>query len=169
MFTAHHVSHVRCHMSRVMCQVSRVRCHVSHFFLFLLFFLFFFLKSGWTSQWMVCYQRGLPRLVYLFLPKPDDDFSWMPFTSKLLKLIFFFDEEIVPEKKFLGKSWIQKIQALTVNVQFLCLKINKDWGKMSTENNLNIPDFCVGFKNKVTQRGKPIYEINTNVYLTDPV
>ena len=29
------------------------------------FFLFFFGQSGWASRWGICYQRGLPRLVFL--------------------------------------------------------------------------------------------------------
>ena len=32
-----------------------VTCHMS---------IFFFLESGWVSRWRVCYQRGLPRLVF---------------------------------------------------------------------------------------------------------
>ena len=47
MFTPLHVSHVRCHM-------SRVRCHVRW-------------QSCGTIWWRVCYQRGLPRLVYIQL------------------------------------------------------------------------------------------------------
>ena len=52
-------------MSRVMCHVSRVTCHMSKKKLH-----FFFLRkkngqSGGASRWRVCYQRGLPRLVYL--------------------------------------------------------------------------------------------------------
>ena len=39
------------------------------------FFLFFFQKqigkSGGASRWMVCYQRGLPRLVFLTLDWAD--------------------------------------------------------------------------------------------------
>ena len=41
-----------------MCHVSRVSCHIS-------FFSSFFLQSGEASWWRVCYQRGLPRLVFL--------------------------------------------------------------------------------------------------------
>ena len=57
MFTLHHVSHVKCQVSGVgvRCHVSDVRCH---------FFLSFFGQSGGTSRWRVCYQRGLPRLVF---------------------------------------------------------------------------------------------------------
>ena len=44
MFTPHHVSHVTCHMSGVTLHVS--------------------LQRGGASWWRVCYQRGLPRLVY---------------------------------------------------------------------------------------------------------
>ena len=43
MFTPHHVSHVTCHI---------------HLF-------FSFLQAGEASQWRVCYQRGLPRLVFI--------------------------------------------------------------------------------------------------------
>ena len=44
-----HVSHVMCHMSHVTCNI-------------------FFGQKGGASQWRVCYQWGLPRLV---LPMPD--------------------------------------------------------------------------------------------------
>ena len=47
-------------MSSVRCQVSRVMCQVSH----VIFFFFFFGQSGGASRWRVCYQGGLPRLVY---------------------------------------------------------------------------------------------------------
>ena len=52
---------VICHVSHVTCHISRVMCHVSHVT------FFFFLFSGQFSEayrWRVCYQRGLPRLVY---------------------------------------------------------------------------------------------------------
>ena len=51
-----------CHMSCVTCHVSRVTCQ--NFFLH-----FLYVKenglSGGASRWRVCYQRGLPRLVYI--------------------------------------------------------------------------------------------------------
>ena len=57
----HQMSHFTCHLSYITSQVS----HVTHFF-----FLFFLLESGGVSFWRVCYQRGLPRLVFrLFLIK----------------------------------------------------------------------------------------------------
>ena len=56
---SHDVSHVTCHISRVTCQVSKVRCQVSHFILF----IYLFWQSCVASQWRVCYQGGLPRLV----------------------------------------------------------------------------------------------------------
>ena len=40
------------------CHVSRVKCHVSFLF------YFFFGQSGEAFWWRVCYQRGLPLLVY---------------------------------------------------------------------------------------------------------
>ena len=43
---------VTCHMSRVRSQVSWVSW-------------FFFFLSGGASRWRVCYQRGLPRLVFM--------------------------------------------------------------------------------------------------------
>ena len=49
-----HVSCFTCHMSHVMCHVSRVTCHI-----------FFFWQSGEAYRWRVCYQRGLPCLVWL--------------------------------------------------------------------------------------------------------
>ena len=45
----------------VMCHVSRVTCNVSH----VTFFSSFFLQSGEAYRLRVCYQRGLPRLVFI--------------------------------------------------------------------------------------------------------
>ena len=59
MFTPHHVSHVRCHVSCVTCQVSHVRCHVSQNI-----FSSSFFDKMMASRWRVCYQRGLPLLVF---------------------------------------------------------------------------------------------------------
>ena len=61
--------HVTCHLSRVTCHVSRVTCHVS-LVTCQMFFCFCYypkkknLQSGGARRWRVCYQRGLPRLVY---------------------------------------------------------------------------------------------------------
>ena len=68
MFTPHQVSHVRCHVSGVIsqvsgvrCQLSCVRCHVSR----VRYIYIYFFCTKWCGQlWRVCYQRGLPRLVY---------------------------------------------------------------------------------------------------------
>ena len=60
-----HMSGVRCHVSGVTCQVSGVTCHIYiHFF----FICIFFWQSGGAIRWRVCYQRGVPRLV--FTPPP---------------------------------------------------------------------------------------------------
>ena len=58
------MSHVTCHMSRVPCLVSHVMRHMSHFFSF-----FSFRQSGEAYQWRVCYQWGLPCLVFLWWRK----------------------------------------------------------------------------------------------------
>ena len=52
MFNPHQVSHVRC-------QVSGVTCN---YFIYL--FLFISGQSGEASWWRVCFQRGLPSLVF---------------------------------------------------------------------------------------------------------
>ena len=63
----HHVSHVRCQVSVVLCQVSHVRCHMSCVKKIHIFLLFsFFGQCGGVSRWRVCYQRGLPLLVFIF-------------------------------------------------------------------------------------------------------
>ena len=47
-------------------QVSRVRCHVSRFTWHLsCIFIFFFWQSGGASWWRVCFQQGLPHLVFI--------------------------------------------------------------------------------------------------------
>ena len=52
-------------MSRVTCHVSHVTCHMSHVTIFVLFFG----QSGEADRGRVCYQRGLPRLVFLSAAK----------------------------------------------------------------------------------------------------
>ena len=53
-------------MSRVICHKSHVMCHMSCFvcLFFFFFLLLLFGLSGEGYWWSVCYQRGLPRLVY---------------------------------------------------------------------------------------------------------
>ena len=61
------MSRVTCHMSCVTCHMSHVACHISKkiYSYFLFVFLYsFFRQGGGASWWRVCYQRGLPRLVY---------------------------------------------------------------------------------------------------------
>ena len=70
------MSPVTCHLSRVTCHLSHVTCHLSHvkkkkitFFLFKKIYISIYTltkigKIGGASWWRVCYQRGLPRLVY---------------------------------------------------------------------------------------------------------
>ena len=53
------ISHVRCHISLVTRHVSHLRCHMSH-----IFSSYFLLESGGVSVWRVCYQWGLPHLVF---------------------------------------------------------------------------------------------------------
>ena len=64
-----HMSHVTCHMSCVTSHMSRVTCHLSHVIFFFYILIFFYVKkngqSGGASRWRVCYQRGLPHLVYI--------------------------------------------------------------------------------------------------------
>ena len=43
--------------------MSRVWCHMSHFFIII---IIFFGQSGGVSCWRVCYQRGLPRLFFMY-------------------------------------------------------------------------------------------------------
>ena len=52
-----HMSNVRCHMSGVRCHMSGVRCQV-------LDYIFFFWQSREASRLRVCYQWGLPHLVF---------------------------------------------------------------------------------------------------------
>ena len=61
---------VMCHVSRVKCHMSHITCHVSHVTCHFFLFLFFSGQSGEAYWWRVCYQRGLPRLVSIFVSAP---------------------------------------------------------------------------------------------------
>ena len=56
-----HVSCVTCHLSLVACHVSHVMCHMSHLFFYFIFFFFGSVEAYWSR---VCYQRGLPCLIF---------------------------------------------------------------------------------------------------------
>ena len=62
-----HKSRVPCHVT---CHVSHVTYHMSHVIYLFLFLFFFFRQSGEAYWWRVCYQRGLPCLVYSGGPPP---------------------------------------------------------------------------------------------------
>ena len=64
MFTLYHVSCVTWHVSPVTCHVSHVTCHVSPVTCHMSFVFCLFLQIGGTSRWRVCYQRGLPCLIF---------------------------------------------------------------------------------------------------------
>ena len=104
MFTPPNMSHVMCHVSRVTCHVSHVTCHVSPvtchmstkknwtFFLFIYLYFFFLCKkkigkSGGASRWRVCYQRGLPRLVFLQIPVDGFGEKFVYFNTPFLTLL----------------------------------------------------------------------------------
>ena len=97
MFTPHHVSHIRCQVLFVTCDVSGVRCQVSG--VIIIIFFIFFLQIGGASQWRVCYQRGLPRLVsihtgcVLILPNMQDMSVF--FLTDRMCLYSFLDIEFV--------------------------------------------------------------------------
>ena len=97
-----HVSHVICHVSRVMCHLSRVTYHMSLFFTIKkkinkIKKLHFFVihkkieQSGGASWWRVCYQRGLPRLVFIQLE--ECCYQWVIILSDLHKRRFFHSFE----------------------------------------------------------------------------
>ena len=59
------MSHVTCHVSHVTCHVSHVMCRV--------YFKKYSGQSGEAYLWRVCYQRGLPRLVYSHTKKYQEE------------------------------------------------------------------------------------------------
>ena len=78
------MSRVTCHVSHVTCHMSRVTCHN---------FLFFFGKSGEAYRWRVCYQRGLPRLVFnlfnFFSGQSGEAYRWrVCYQRGLPRLVF---------------------------------------------------------------------------------
>ena len=73
-----HVSPVTCHLSPVMCHMSHVPCQ-NNFFVYIFFFFFSqskkIGKSGGAGQGRVCFQQGLPCLVFIsydIYPKYDN-------------------------------------------------------------------------------------------------
>ena len=68
MFIPHYVSHVTCHVSPVTCHVSFKKIG----------------QSGGASRWRVCYQRGLPRLVFKAAELLNRYFSYLSCRAKQL-------------------------------------------------------------------------------------
>ena len=100
------VSHVRCHISLVTCHVSHLRCHMSH-----IFSSSFLLESGGVSWWRVCYQWGLPRLVFrLFLIK-----------NSLIPKIYLFQLVVVRFWSLKKANWWE-INFRVIGLVFKCQK-----------------------------------------------
>ena len=70
MFTPHHVSRVTCHVSPVTCN-------------FYLFKKIYNWQHGGDSHWRVCYQRGLPRLVFKQLSSKSTPYKPSPSSQTL--------------------------------------------------------------------------------------
>ena len=91
------MSHVMCHVSCVTCHMSHVMCHMSFFFFFI-FSSFFFGTKWWSYRRRVCYQRGLPRLVFdqtelftmvLLYVWVKFEVKWINFTTNIWVSCFF--------------------------------------------------------------------------------
>ena len=65
-FTSNYVSHITCHKSCVMCHMSCVTCNLAQVTCSHVTCHFFFTIGG-ASRGRVCYQQGLPGLVYVHL------------------------------------------------------------------------------------------------------
>ena len=82
--TTCHMSHVTCHASRVKCQVSCVTCHMSHFS------SSFFGQKGEAYRWRVSNQWGLPRLVLILLQSDLPSQGRVCYQQGLPRLVFFY-------------------------------------------------------------------------------
>ena len=90
------MSCVTCHMSCVTFHVSHVTCHVSCVTCFL---LLFFLQSGEAYWWRVCYQQGLPRLVFLKVPR--NNWGWDATFSDWPAISLMFRKNSFEENKYI--------------------------------------------------------------------
>ena len=98
------MSGVRCHMSCVTCYMSHVTCHMS---CVEYIYIYFFGHSGEASQRRVCYQQGLPRLVF--------------------KLKHLLEIRKIPFKKtkyFFGYKSHGRLVATIQNISFFLLKMH---------------------------------------------
>ena len=61
-----HMSHVTCHLSPVTCHLSPVTCHMPHVNLKKRYiYIHIYGHNSGASRWSICYQGGLPCLVFI--------------------------------------------------------------------------------------------------------
>ena len=83
-----HVSCVTCHGSHVTCHKSCITCHVSHVMCHMACVachIFFYFEAYW---WRVCYQQGLPRLVF-YLHTYNKFFTFLLLYISYFLLVYF--------------------------------------------------------------------------------
>ena len=133
-----HMSHVTCHMSHVTCHLSPVTCHVSLFF-----FFFLFRQSGEAYPWRVCYQRGLPRLVFLLCdPCLGDSMSKVREKRSTSKSGFF----LMKYEKEQGKLMILTVLLTTLVIWGSFLAKIKNTQKLLFGKSKNFRKKCFFFK-----------------------
>ena len=104
-----------------MCHMSRVTCHVSY----VLFS--FFLRVCGASRWRVCYQRGLPRLVFIRLVI----FQWVGVLGydigPILFMVTFRGVYLAPESHILSQLENQLIHSTQTWLIDKCIAIPLPW------------------------------------------
>ena len=107
-----HMSHVTCHVSHVTLQMSRVKCHMS--------------QSGEAYRWRVCYQRGLPRLVFIASSIGSQIICYHKFITILLQ---FFVNKFCLSQVFLKLLCFSSLQYFCKQIfalDKLCYRLKKN-------------------------------------------
>ena len=104
------VSHVRCHMSLCMCLVPCVMCYVS-------FIIYIFLQGGWVSWLRLCYQKGLPRLVF-----------------RLFLFYFFITNALIPN---IYSSWLVVVRFGSLKKQIYENLFKRHWNILEVPKMVN--------------------------------
>ena len=125
MFTPQNMSHVKCHVSCVTRHVSCVMCHVSHVTCHI-FFFFFFGRNGEAYRWRVCYQRGLPRLV--FNGFPNQSIRWTNKVNQWSEVICHYNWSVstVDKKGLFLTEWNLHCKRWQTHLKNIA-KIVKSW------------------------------------------
>ena len=130
---SHVTCHLLCHVSCVMSHMSYVTCCVSH----VTYISFsFFGHGGGTNWWRVFHQRGLPRLVQIYI-------AMLPFLLEMLLTQWQMPQKVIKVPDLFLHCWAQAEHYCQATSTLMWSLVYLGWGLLEEEPSFPKPNHLV--------------------------